>query len=344
MGERFLDLPAEERREILEDRAVRTGRTPAVIEKDVWVCWTLAQLFTAPGGLPLVFKGGTSLSKVHGAIARFSEDIDITLDCRRLVDPIDPFDPRNSRARVKRHVRQLKAAMSRHVEGVILPWLSRAGLGPAASPVIAYDGSEKLHVRYESALPPETGYVHRSVLVEFGGRSSLDPNDRHVVTPYLADVVPELEFPAATVKVLRPERTFWEKAILMHAECCGRRVNGTKERVARHWYDLARLADHDIGAAALAARQLFADVIKYSRAYYPNRSTNYEECLSGGLRLVPGPEMRGALRADYLAMVQGGLLEGEAPSFDDILARLAILEATINSGGEETEHRVCHES
>lgn len=51
---------------------------------DVWVCWVLQTLFTMPDRLPMAFKGGTSLSKVFGAIARFSEDVDITLDYRGL--------------------------------------------------------------------------------------------------------------------------------------------------------------------------------------------------------------------------------------------------------------------
>ncbi len=70
------------------DRAARFGAAArtlgfgneVIIEKDFWVCWTLQQLFNEIAGFgPLVFKGGTSLSKVYGAIKRFSEDVDITL-------------------------------------------------------------------------------------------------------------------------------------------------------------------------------------------------------------------------------------------------------------------------
>lgn len=64
---------------------------PDVLEKDIWVCWTLKQLFNMPGRLPIAFKGGTSLSKVFRAIERLSEDIDITLDYRGLSAAVDPF-------------------------------------------------------------------------------------------------------------------------------------------------------------------------------------------------------------------------------------------------------------
>jgi predicted nucleotidyltransferase component of viral defense system len=51
------------------------------VEKDFWVCWTLDVLYHGipPGSPRLLFKGGTSLSKAHGLIRRFPEDIDITV-------------------------------------------------------------------------------------------------------------------------------------------------------------------------------------------------------------------------------------------------------------------------
>ena len=71
----------EGRRELFLGTALRLGTTAQNIEKDFWVCWTLDALFCGlkPGGPRLLFKGGTSLSKGFGLIARFSEDIDITV-------------------------------------------------------------------------------------------------------------------------------------------------------------------------------------------------------------------------------------------------------------------------
>jgi len=61
---------------ILNGLTPELGRAAIVLEKDVWVCWVLQQLFQMPGRLPMAFKGGTSLSKVFDAINRFSEDVD----------------------------------------------------------------------------------------------------------------------------------------------------------------------------------------------------------------------------------------------------------------------------
>ena len=72
----FLQLPTDERRTYIEQAAIRRDLSPVILEKDFWVCWLLGILFVADD---LVFKGGTSLSKVFGVIERFSEDIDLSL-------------------------------------------------------------------------------------------------------------------------------------------------------------------------------------------------------------------------------------------------------------------------
>ena len=58
-------LPVTDRMDLFSASARRRGLTAEIIEKDFWVCWTLKRLFTLsdpPAGL--LFKGGTSLSKV----------------------------------------------------------------------------------------------------------------------------------------------------------------------------------------------------------------------------------------------------------------------------------------
>lgn len=70
----ILRLTPGQRAELFKAASQKLGFGEVIIEKDFWVCWTLRQLFTLPGiGEHLNFKGGTSLSKVWQAIARFSE-------------------------------------------------------------------------------------------------------------------------------------------------------------------------------------------------------------------------------------------------------------------------------
>src|SRR3984957_3576519 len=79
MRHSILTLPTDERRLYIDQAAIRRDVSPVVLEKDFWVCWLLGILFGSEFADSLVFKGGTSLSKVFGIIDRFSEDIDLSL-------------------------------------------------------------------------------------------------------------------------------------------------------------------------------------------------------------------------------------------------------------------------
>lgn len=63
----------------------RGGISAPIMEKDFWVCWALKRIFVSiQFPLHLIFKGGTSLSKVFRVIERFSEDVDLSFDRREL--------------------------------------------------------------------------------------------------------------------------------------------------------------------------------------------------------------------------------------------------------------------
>ncbi len=85
MAEWFLSLGRDDQREVLEQVRAKTGRPTHLLEKDVWVAWALGKLFESPLAADLTFKGGTSLSKAYKIIDRFSEDIDLTYDIRKLI-------------------------------------------------------------------------------------------------------------------------------------------------------------------------------------------------------------------------------------------------------------------
>ena len=85
VSESFLRLNQDEQREVLEVVREKTQRPTLLLEKDVWVVWTLGALFNSALAIDLTFKGGTSLSEAYKLIDRFSEDIDLTYDIRKLI-------------------------------------------------------------------------------------------------------------------------------------------------------------------------------------------------------------------------------------------------------------------
>ena len=85
-------------------------------EKDYWVCWLLGKIFADPRWEPhLVFKGGTSLSKVFNAIQRFSEDIDLSVSPALLGHPEIELDEAPSKSMRQKRFKQLQTACAEMV-------------------------------------------------------------------------------------------------------------------------------------------------------------------------------------------------------------------------------------
>jgi hypothetical protein len=328
VSETFLQLSAEEQADILQTYAGKLGRRTEHLEKEVWICWVLQGLFGMPGRLPMAFKGGTSLSKVYGAIRRFSEDVDVTIEYTSLDNSIDPFDTKTSRTACDKYTEILRVRLAEHTNKVIRPHfetlLSQLSEKPTNPLKISADG-EKLFIPYPSRFGKD-----ESVLLEFGGRNVILPNEERHLRPYIAAELPDLHFPEATVRVLSPSRTFWEKATLIHVACNRANPKLDADRQSRHWHDLAILADHEIGKTALPDRQLLADVAKHKSVFFRASYANYEACVSGGLRLIPDGALRDALHLDYDKMIADGMFESEPLSFDSIITRLDKLEKEIN--------------
>jgi hypothetical protein len=204
--------------------------------------------------------------------------------------------------------------------------------GPGAVDLTLDPSGGKILVAYASVIDGHSGYIRPMVVLEFGGRNTTEPKATHTIIPYLEGARPGLGLPAARVEVLAPERTFWEKATLVHLECrkSEARTAGKDARLSRHWADLAALADHGIGRAAVADRALAEAVVRHKSLFFRDREADCGACLAGGLRLVPSRARREALEGDYRRMVEAGMFHGEVPGFGAILARLGALEEEIN--------------
>ena len=117
-------FPNHERYELFSESAAKLGMVPAVVEKDFWVTWTLKQLFSHPTlSTQLMFKGGTSLSKVYGLIERFSEDIDLILDWQNLSEE-DPLADRSNSRQGKLN-QAINQEARRYIESNLLPLVSQ---------------------------------------------------------------------------------------------------------------------------------------------------------------------------------------------------------------------------
>ena len=286
----------------------------------------------------MAFKGGTSLSKVFGIINRFSEDVDITLDYRAFADGFNPFATGVSNSQIRRLSDRLKACVKGYIRDVVGPTLeAEAAKLPISGrhAVRVGEEGERLWFAFPSAVENPIDYLATEVLLEFGGRNVIDPNEQHDIVPILADFTNGLDYPAATVTALSPARTLWEKATLIHVECHRRRLAAGPERLSRHWFDLACLAKHDIGRAALANRALLEDVVRHQTVFFRASYTHFDRCLDGRFRLIPDEDQLDGLRSDYDAMRRAGIVSGDAPGFDSLMDEIRKIECVVNRSPED---------
>jgi hypothetical protein len=297
-------LPAEERALYWRTYSERKGVPNFIVEKDFWVCWLLGRIFATPRlGADCVFKGGTSLSKVFGVINRFSEDIDLAVSPTSLGWKEADLDDAPSTKQRQKRAKKLEAV--------------------SHSPVIFF--------AYPQAVPAGS-YIAPVVKVEFGSLTDQRPTGTHSVTPLIAELGLEaFSDLRAEVVALEIERTFWEKATILHAEYHRPAAQPIRDRFARHYSDFAALWRHPGGRSMATRFDLLDRVRAHKSKFFGSSWANYETAAPGTFRLI-APEARLAeLRRDYSAMEP--MFLSPAPRFEEVIDALREAEHAINATG-----------
>lgn len=336
MAESFFALSRDDQREVLEQVRAKTDRPTHLLEKDVWVVWTLGALFDSSLTADLTFKGGTSLSKAYKVIDRFSEDIDLTYDIRRLIE--DLIDGEGalpaSRSQANKWTKAVRERLPDWIATNVRPIIEAALAREQLDAKLEIGGAEndKLLLHYP-ALKHGTGYVPPVVVLEFGGRATGEP---HQVLPITCDMdghIPNISFPTASPLVMSVARTFWEKATAAHVYCAQGRIRS--ERYARHWHDLAALGRSQYFADVIADRAVAASVAQHKSFFFVEKDSagsviDYQPAVRGRLNIVPAGDARTALADDYANMCADQVMLGEALSFDQLMQACSEVETQAN--------------
>jgi Nucleotidyl transferase AbiEii toxin, Type IV TA system len=336
VAESYLSLSREDQREVLEQARARTDRPTHLLEKDVWVVWTLGALFESPLAADLTFKGGTSLSKAYKVIDRFSEDIDLTYDIRKLINDLmsgDEFLPTN-RSQANKWTKAVRDRLPGWIAADVKPVLEAALARYHLDAKLEIGGVEndKLLLHYP-AIKHRTGYVPPVVTLEFGGRATGEPNQIMPVACDMGGHVEGVTFPIASPLVMSVARTFWEKATAAHVYCAQGRIRS--ERYARHWHDLAAIARSAYFAGAASDRAVATAVAQHKSFFFVEKDMDggvidYTLAAAGHLKIVPEGEAREALARDYANMLADAVMVGDALPFDQLMQACAGVETRVN--------------
>ena len=336
----FFKRPATDQALIIRETAARRGLLPVMVEKDFWVSWTLAVLFAHPEfGSQLVFKGGTSLSKVFGVIERFSEDIDLSVSPAFLGISEESVEQADSRNKRTEWMKELEEACTERVRDRFLPELERIAIEALDNrrdgtawmefQVDAATHSPVVLFHYPSNEPSGFEYLGRFVKMEFGSLTDQKPVGTHSVRPWLAEEFSKhFEDFQCKLVALELERTFWEKATILHSEHHRDPEKLIRAHFSRHYSDMAALARHAVVERALACDDLRQRVANWKSRFFAASWARYDLARPGTFRLVP-PEFRlGELKKDYQAMRD--MFLATPPPFENILETVRDLENRIN--------------
>ncbi|MBP9673858.1 MAG: nucleotidyl transferase AbiEii/AbiGii toxin family protein [Bacteriovoracaceae bacterium] len=337
--DKFLTFPDLQRKELFEQAEATIGLAPDLLEKDFWVCWTLKELFSLEElKEQLTFKGGTSLSKVFNLIKRFSEDIDVCIE-KKFLGVIGEFDPSNaaSAKKAKALIEQLGDKCKEYVQGRLLNSLQdnfkkklkghdwKLQIGEEDN-----DGQTLLFY-YPSVLEKKAStYVNRFIKLEFGARSEHSPSGMHQITSYLGEVYPQvLNKPEIEIRVLDAERTFWEKATILHKYAHYPIEKVVPARQSRHYYDFYCLLKSAVKEKAQSDLNLLKRVTEHNDIYFKATWANYLTAKKGSLKLIPGQRVLDDMRRDYRSMES--MLFGEIPTWENIIKTISDFESAFNT-------------
>lgn len=339
-----------ERRDLFLGAAARLGTAVQNVEKDFWVCWTLDALFN---GLPadgprLLFKGGTSLSKAFGLISRFSEDIDITVFRDDLGQGIEAADLDGLSGKKRRaRLDAIRDACQGYIAGLLTTQFTdiAATAIPGGRFRLEADPDDKdgqtLLFWYPAVTAADGDYIRAAVKIEAGAKSALDPHIAATVTPYVATDLPHLDLAVRNITTVQPERTFWDKVIILHGlrQWYDRRqeLRHEGQRVSRHYYDIHRLVQAQGAPAWQADHGLAADCATHARLFFGSPDLGLESAAVGTFTLAPDAAMHEALGRDYAAMA--GMIFGDIPPLDTVLASVEALQKAINAADPKPAFR-----
>jgi hypothetical protein len=327
----FFKLTEEQRKLVIEQASAKVNDLyPQIVEKDLWVTTILELIFSLPFADKLVFKGGTSLSKIWNAIERFSEDIDLAVN-RDLFDlqgdltvkQIKKLRKQSSLFVKETFCMELQKAVEKHN----LQNLCNIEPQPDGEGDKTYPEPRKIFIRYQS-LFDTLPYVRTEIVLEISARSLIEPTAKSGIKSMISENLP-IETSLANSQIITavPEKTFIEKTFLLHEifTCGGRMLANRK---SRHLYDLEKMMDKDFAVKAISNDILWDTIHHHRKKFTHINGVDYSQDIRSKISLTPPEQVINDWKQDYEAM-QNTMIYGNSLTFDELVNRIKQLEGRI---------------
>ena len=325
----YFTLPTAQQRTILEQTAIKKALPKQAIEKDLWVTTILQIVFSLPCADNLMFKGGTSLSKVWNLINRFSEDIDLAID--RNVFELDG-------ELTKKQVKKLRKTSSIFVRDELFSQLvetidqtslkdkCQIEAEPDGEGDATYPEPRSIFIRYQSVFEDQLAYIPPIVKIEAGARSLLEPYDEARLQSMVEKALPTISTTQVDVaiKTALAEKTFLEKAFLLHELFSVNKQVDAKRR-SRHIYDLHMMMQQGVAEKAVHNDELWQTILHHRSTLTSMQGVDYDADIKKTIQLIPPSESLANWKKDYEDM-SSAMIYGEKPVFAELLESMNRLE------------------
>ncbi len=324
----FLNLNSDDRKVVISQIGARMDNLfPQIIEKDLWVTNVLQLVFSLPFADKLVFKGGTSLSKVWNVIERFSEDIDLAIDRTHFGFEGDLTIKQLSKLRKQSSLfvkETFCLELQKAFETYSLQKFLTIEPQPDGEENKTYPEPRKIFIRYQSLFDP-LPYVNSEIVLEIGARSLIEPTSTKKVKSMISEHSDiDTSFVNAEIITAVPEKTFIEKAFLLH-EIFTSNGKMLANRKSRHLYDLEKMMDNEFAIRAVSDDVLW-DTIRHHRDKFTHiKGIDYSQDIRKNICLIPPTRIIDNWKQDYETM-QSTMIYGESLQFDKLVERLEKLQ------------------
>ena len=290
----YLHKDKERFREAIDLVVYKTGISSQAVEKDYYVTMILKLLAEE---MPfIVFKGGTSLSKCHKVIRRFSEDIDLS---------VDEYISQGQRKKLKQAIVKVTEMLGLEIENLEDTRSRRV--------------YNKYIVPYQTVLFNENAALQPAVIIETSLAALAFPANVMPVSSFVGDMIleeaPQLieEYGLDTfeMKVQQVNRTLAEKVFAI----CDYYLRGEVHKYSRHLYDIYKLLPH------VPQDEAFRDLVEEVRRI--RKGSDYCPSAKDGVYI---PKMLGEIlskeiyKSDYINVTEY-LLEEKIP-YDTVITAI----------------------
>jgi len=334
---KFIKLNAIERKNLIQKASNELALRFDIIEKDIWVCYALQKLFSCKKlKNNLIFKGGTCLSKAYGALNRFSEDVDITinshiLEINRASQKIAKIKSRNRKAARK------------FVENEILPILKKEfdnDLGQKNYELV-FDEEDKNNITLFFTFPSASetsnsfisntensyNYIKSKIKLEFGALGDIWPSEKKIIKPYAKEILPDYydEFEVNTLSI---KRNFIEKLLILHSITLRPKDKAIHQNYSRHYYDIYSILKNGFNIDPIDDLEILEAVVKNKYEFWNESWVDYSKIKKfSDIKLIPNESRLKEIKKDYKNMEE--MFFKDFPKFSEIFLQLNNFENSL---------------